>query len=299
MKKLLYLFAAGLLLAASSAQAALNVLACEPEWASLVQHLGGDRVRVTSATHARQDPHHIEARPSLIAQARRAQLLVCTGAELEAGWLPLLQRESGNPAIQNGQPGYVEVARHVELIDKPRPGQRLEGHVHEGGNPHLHLDPRNLQKIGEVLSQRLAQLDPDNAAHYRSQGQAFQTQLREAITRWERDAAPLRGLPVVVQHGSLAYLVRWLGLAVVADLEPKPGIEPSAAHLSSLVQRLKSQPARLILRTPYQSSRPSQWLADRSGITALELPYTVGGSSAAKDLFSLFDDSLSRLKQGL
>ena len=287
------------LMAAGTAQAALNVLACEPEWASLTQELAGDLARVASATTARQDPHHIEARPSLIARARNADLLVCTGAELEIGWLPLLQREAGNGRIRPGQPGYFEAAGQVRLLEKSGIADRALGDVHPGGNPHLQADPRNLLKVANALAQRLAQLDPANAAHYAARNQDFQKRMGAAIARWEKEAAVLRGVPVVVHHRSWSYLADWLGLKVVADLEPKPGIEPSVSFLASLLERLKAQPARMILRTAYQSPKPSEWLAERAGIKAVELPYTVGGSAAANDLFGLFDDTLAKLKAGL
>jgi zinc/manganese transport system substrate-binding protein len=276
-------------------QAALEVLACEPEWAALVRELGGDRVNVTSATTAAQDPHRIEARPSLIARARRADLVVCTGAELEAGWLPALLRESANPRIQPGQAGHFEAAAVVELLERPARIDRAEGDVHPQGNPHLHLDPRNIGRVAEVLARRLAQLDAAHAAEYARRQRDFDTRWQAAIARWEREAEPLKGVAVVSQHKALTYLYRWLGLVEVAVLEPKPGIEPSVAHLSRVLEGLKRRPARLVLRAAYEPPRASEWLAQRAGLRAVELPYTVGGSTAARDLFGLFDDTLDRL----
>lgn len=295
MKRLL---ASLLLWAALPAHAALNVLACEPEWAALTQELAGDKAKISSATTALQDPHHIEARPSLIARSRVADLLVCTGAELEIGWLPLLQRESGNAKIQPGQPGHFEAARHVTLIEKPAVIDRSMGDIHAAGNPHLHLDPRNLLPVAQALSTKLAELDPDNAAHYAARQRDFAVRMRTAIARWEKEAAGLKGMPVVVHHKSLSYLTHWLGLKVVADLEPKPGVEPSAAHLGQLLDRLKATPAKKVLRPAYLPPRASLWLAERAGVDAVELPYTVGGSEAAKDLYGLFDDSIARLLSG-
>lgn len=296
---LIRILLSALLLVSPGVHAALNVLACEPEWAALVQELAGDRARVTSATSARQDPHHIEARPSLIARARNADLLVCTGADLELGWLPLLQRESANPRIQAGRIGHFEAARHVRLLEKPTRVERSAGDVHGAGNPHFHTDPRNLLTVAEALAQRLAQLEPAQADYYAGRNRAFQARMGAAIRRWEQAASELRGVPVVVQHKNWSYLADWLGLKVVADLEPKPGLDPSASHLAQLLERLKAQPARLILRAPYHSARPGEWLAQRTGMPVLELPYTVGGAPGATDLFSLFDISLDRLRAGL
>ncbi len=298
MKHFLVLPAAWLLLLFSApAAAALNVLACEPEWAALVRELAGDRARVTAATTAMQDPHHVEARPALIAQARRADLLVCTGAELEMGWLPLLQRESANPAIQGGQPGYFEAAQFARLIEKPAQVDRALGDLHAAGNPHLHLDPRNLLRVAEALAQRLSEIDPAGAAHYAARRADFTQRLQTAIARWQQQAVALKGTPVVVQHKTWSYLVDWLGLKVVADLEPKPGIEPSAAHLAQLLERLAAQPARMVLRSSYQPARASAWIAGKTGMRAVTLPYTVGSTERAGDLFALYEEILGRLAE--
>lgn len=293
------LLAAALTIAPQLARASLNVLACEPEWAALSQELAGDQARVTSATTARQDPHHIEARPSLIARARNADLIVCTGAGLEIGWMPLLQRESGNPRIQPGQSGYFEASRYVHLLERPASLDRSQGDVHAEGNPHIVADPRNFLKVADALAKRLGELDPAQAAQYAARNRQFQANMGAAITRWEKQAAGLRGTPVVVHHKNWSYLAEWLGLKVVADVEPKPGIDPSASFLAELLGRLKGQPAKAILHATYQSSKADEWLADRAGIPAVELPYTVGGSPAAKDLVGLFDDTVAKLLAAL
>ena len=284
-----------LLLAALPAWAALNIFATVPEWGALAKEIGGDKVSVYSATTALQDPHRIEAKPSLLAQARRAQLLVATGAELETGWLPLVIRDSGNSAIQSGQPGYFEAASSVAMRDVPKVLDRAHGDVHASGNPHLHLDPRNIQKVGEALTGRMAELDPANAEAYRANFKAFAGKWQAAIVRWETEAASLRGMPVLVHHNSFVYLSAWLGLKEMGALEPKPGVEPSSGHLSSLLERQKTAPARIILRAAYQSEGPSQWLSGKAGIPAVMLAFTVGGTPEAGSLFGLFEDTINRL----
>jgi zinc/manganese transport system substrate-binding protein len=275
------------------AQAALNIFACTPEWGALAKELGGDKTTVYVATTALQDPHRIEARPSLIARARSADLVVCTGAELEIGWLPLVLQQSGNARIQPGQPGYFEAASAVELIEKPARLDRAMGDVHAAGNPHLHLNPGNIAKVAAALAQRMRQLDADPS--YEKRLQAFLARWREATARWEKQAAPLKGMPVVVHHRDLAYLNAWLGMREVGALEPKPGLPPGTAHLTELLERQKREPAKAVTRAAYNDPRPSEWLASRAGIPAVVLPYTVGGSEKAKDLFSLYDDTLERL----
>ena len=281
------------------ATAALQVFATVPEWAALAREIGGDKVNVFSATTALQDPHRIEARPSLLAKARRAQLVVATGAELEVGWLPLVLRDSGNAEIQSGRPGYFEAARYVSMLDVPVVLDRTHGDVHAAGNPHIQLDPRNLFRIGEALAGRMGELDPPNAGAYQAGYKAFAEKWRLAIARWEKEAAPLRGVPVLVHHASFIYLSNWLGLKETATLEPKPGIEPTSGHLTGLLARQQATPAKMVLRTAYQSDGPSLWIAGKAGIPAVMLPFTVGGTPEAGDLFGLFDDTIRRLLKGL
>lgn len=278
------------------ANAALKVFACEPEWAALAQELGGDKLSAFSATTARQDPHYIEAKPSLIARVRNADLVVCTGAELEAGWLPVLLRASGNSRVQPGAPGFFTAAQQVTLLDVPVKFDRALGDIHAAGNPHLHTDPRHIARVAEALAQRLAEVDPTQAVHYQARYRDFSARWTAAIARWERAAAPLRGVAIVSQHqGGWIYLIRWLGLREVAVLEPKPGVPASAAHLAQVLARLQSQPAKMVLRAAYQDGKPSEWLVQQTGIRAVVLPYTAGGSERATDLFGLFDDTIARL----
>src|SRR5437879_6595149 len=182
------------------AAAALNVFTCEPEWGALAQELGGDKVSVFSATTALQDPHRIEARPSLIARIRNADLLICSGSELEVGWLPLLLTQSGNDRIQPGSPGYLEASQYVVKLEIPKVIDRALGDIHPAGNPHIHLDPRNIAKVAEVLTGRLAELDHANAELYKTRADSFAKRWQSAIGGWATRAAVLKGIPIVVYH---------------------------------------------------------------------------------------------------
>jgi len=287
-----------LLALAAPALAALNVFATVPEWGALAEELGGDKVKVYVATNALQDPHHIEAKPSLIAGARNADLVVATGAELEIGWLPLVTQRAGNPKVQPGKPGYFEAAAFVTMLEKPARLDRADGDVHPGGNPHIQTDPRNVLRVAAPLTARLMELDPANAAYYQERGKAFAERFGTAIGNWEKLAAPLKGAPIVVQHKAFTYLIAWLGMNEVAALEPKPGVEPTTAWLSEVLALLQRQPAKMVIRAAYQSDRPSQWIAERAKIDAVALPFTVGGTPEARDLFGLYDDTIVRLLKG-
>ena len=279
--------------------AALDVFTCEPEWGALVQELGGDKVSVYVATSALQDPHRIQAKPSLLARARRAQLVVCTGAELEIGWLPIVLRQSGNSAVQPDKPGYFEAANYVQRLEVPTRLDRAAGDVHAGGNPHIQTDPRNIARVATALAQRLGEIDPANAAYYGARYADFTKRWDAALQRWDKQAAPLKGVAIVAHHRSWVYLNHWLGLREIAELEPKPGVEPTAAHLEEVLAQLKRDPARMVIRSAYEDGRASEWLAGRAKIPAVMLPFTVGGSDKAKDLFGLYDDTIARLVQAL
>lgn len=276
-------------------QAALNVFACEPEWGALAKEIGKDSVNVYTATTAFQDPHRIEARPSLIAQARKADVMICSGAELEVGWIPLLLTQSGNARIQPGQSGFIEASSLVSRIEIPKILDRSQGDVHPQGNPHVHLNPHNILQIAKVITERFSQIDVANASAYKNNGMTFQSKWRAAIERWEKLAAPLHGMAVVVYHKDMSYFVDWLGLVVLGSLEPKPGIPPDTKHLSDLLNQLQQQPAKAIIYSPYNDSDGAKWLSEKAKIPAVSLPYTVGGNDKVTDLFSLFDDTITKL----
>ena len=277
---------------ASNSQAEINVFACEPEWASLAQILGGNKVNVFSATTALQDPHHIQARPSLIAKARRADLLICTGAELEAGWLPLLLRKSGNGKILTGQPGYFMAADHVTLLEKPKLLDRSLGDIHADGNPHIHLDPHRIMLIAEALTNTLSRVDPDNQIDYQNNWTNFKDTWSRAITKWEQQSQSLRGKKIVVNHNSWVYLEDWLKLERVATLEPKPGIAPSSAHLTQVLAELKQHQADMILYATYQNDKAVRWLAQKTHIPVVALPFSVNSDET---LFQWYERILNQL----
>lgn len=270
------------------------LFACEPEWGALAKELVGEHVEIYVATTAAQDPHHVEARPSLLAAARRADMLICTGAELETGWLPILLRESGNDKIQPGSSGHFMAADYVEKLDIPEKLDRAEGDVHAEGNPHVHLDPRNISLIARALGAALRDTFPELKATVSDQEKFFQQRWSDAVVRWDNKAQPLNGLPIVVQHVNTRYLAEWLKLNVTAALEPKPGIPPNAGHLAKLLDLQRQTPAKLVMLASYEDAKPSRWLSENAHIPAVAVPFTVG-ATGADDLFSLFDTTIELL----
>ena len=284
-------------LAPSAASADARVFACEPEWAALAGEIGGDDVVVYSATHAHQDVHFIRARPSLIAQIRRADIVFCSGAELEVGWLPVLMERGARRGVQPGQPGHLMAADHVEVLERPERVDRSLGDIHPSGNPHVHLDPRNLAHLATELAGRLARVDPGNAAAYRARLADFQARWSAASERWGARAERLSGMKIVVHHVGWAYLIRWAGLERIATLERTPGVPPTASHLRRLVERVRKTGAAAILHAPHEPRAAADWLSERTGVPVVTLPYTVGGQDGVGDLFALFDVTLALLEK--
>lgn len=290
-----HLFLLALLALPLASNAELSVFACEPEWEALATEIGGDLVETSSATTALQDPHYVQARPSLIARVRNADLVVCSGAQLEIGWLPALLQKANNRSVQPGSDGYFEASMFVERFEATDNVDRSQGDIHPFGNPHVQTNPHNVRLIAAALAERMAALDAPNAERYRTGAADFTRRWDDAIERWEERAAPLAGKRVITHHKSWVYLERWLKLEEVENLEPIPGLPPTAGHLSQLVRKFGNHGADVIIRAPYQDARASEWLQERTGIPAVVLPLSVGGTEEATDLFALFDDIIDRL----
>jgi zinc/manganese transport system substrate-binding protein len=259
------------LLASQQASAAPSIFACAPEWAALARVIAPD-AQIFSATHARQDPHDIEARPALISALRRADLAICTGAGLEAGWFPMLQNRAGNARVMPGAPGMLIAADGLPLLDDAHHHPaRDKGHVHAAGNPHFQLDPRLLARVANRITERLAAIDPTGAADY-------QARLARWLAEWNKRI-----------EGWQAYLFRWLELYQAADLEPVPGVPPTLSHLQGLLQRARDDPPMAVAQTLYQDPQSGRWLAEKLSVPLLTLPSTVTSDGNTRSLEGLFD----------
>ena len=297
-KILLTMSAAFLCCASFSAAAALQVFACEPEWAALASEIAGDKVKTFSATHARQDPHFIKARPSLLSKVRKADMIVCSGADLEVGWLPLLL-ERASADVQEGAVGNLMAYQYVPVLEIPTVIDRSLGDIHPDGNPHVHLDPRNLLRVGKELANRLALIDEGNAGYYQAGFKNFETKFIQAIKRWREEGKELQGMQVMTKHKSLSYLIDFLRMDEVATLEPRPGLPPTSSHLNKVLKKVEANNVRAIIRAPYESDRGVDWITSKTGVIDLVLPYTIGGDEPSGDLIALFDRSISMLKSAL
>lgn len=273
---------------------ALEIFACEPEWAALAAEMAPE-ARIRSATQVYQDPHYIEARPSLIARLRRADLAVCSGAGLEAGWLPALQQRAANPAVLPGRATLVFAADHVETIGQQEAALFSTAHVHPEGNPHFHLDPERLRQVAAVLSERLGLANPEQAAEYRGNYLRWSLNWQQRLNQWRERARPLQGQKIVIQHTTFDYLWRWLGMEVIADLEPEPGVPPTPGHLASLVEQVRAEQPLAVVHSWYQDPKSARWLAEQTGLPVLSLPSTTAPEQGIARLDQLFDHLLDQL----
>jgi zinc/manganese transport system substrate-binding protein len=290
------LLGSALLTLSHSALAQMNIFACEPEYAALAKELAPD-ARIYSATTAMQDPHLVQARPSLIAKMRQADLAICAGAELEVGWLPMLQMKAANMQVRSTDKGMFFAAEHVKTLDQMSNVDRSMGDIHRLGNPHVHFSPQRMLTIAQALTDKLIQLDEKQSAEYQQQLSLFTSRWQLAMTKWQVKARSLQGMKVIAYHSSFRYLFDFANIEQVADLEPKPGLPPTSSHLASLLKRAGKGDIAAIIIASYQDQRGANWLAEKSNLPVVVLPLSVGGNEQSNDLFSLYDSSLDLLMQ--
>jgi zinc/manganese transport system substrate-binding protein len=284
---------------AGVARAELKVVTTVPALAAIARDVGGARVKVTSLALPTQDPHFVDAKPSLALELSRADLLVAVGLQLEVGWLPTLQIGARNPAIQIGSPGYLDASQFVKLLEVPMQAlDRSMGDVHPGGNPHYLYDPRAAAAVARGLAGRLKQLDPQGAAEYDRTLAGFLERLETARIAWEKRLAPARGQAIVTYHRSWVYLAAWLGLEEVATIEPKPGIPPTPGHAAKVLAAMRAHKVRVILREGYYPDAMCDVLAQRAGAKAILLP---GGPDlrAGQGYVQYVEELVGKLEKGL
>lgn len=297
MHRLIAVLIIGLSALPGGAYAKLNVIATTQDSAAIAKAVGGEHVQVQSLTLGTRDPHFAEATPSMIRRVHQADLLVLIGADLEIGWLPPLLEAARNGRVLPGAPGYLDLSASLALLDKPvGPVSRAQGDVHAHGNPHYWLDPRNGLRMAQAIGARLSEIDPAHAADYRTRLAAFQQELERRLPAWQAQLAPLKGAPVVTYHKSFVYLADAFGLRLAAEVEPKPGIPPNAAHLQQLIETIRAQKIGVLIMEPYYERRSAEYLARETGIKVVVLPQSVGAQPGIVTYFDLFDAIVAAFK---
>lgn len=271
----------------STAFAKLTVVATLPWVASIAQAIGKDKLEIVTLVKPNQDPHMIEAKPSMILSARKADILMYNGLDLEIGYLPVLIESSRNPKIQPGRLGNFDCSRFVSVIEKPAAVDRSLGDVHPLGNPHYHLSPNNIGAIAYGMAKSLSELDPANAPFYLGNASAFRTQLQQKLREWQ--AVPLFGKRFIAYHRFFEYLASEFGFSLIGYIEAKPGIPPSAGHMQQLIDLSRQTKPHAILTTAYHGRKQTDALSSRTGLPVIVVPHEVRSTAQATDWFSLMD----------
>lgn len=301
MKRIFSLGAAALfLLAAGPATARLAVVATTPDWGALAVEIGGTHAQVTVLARPGEDPHFVDAKPSFIVKLNRADALVEGGAELEGGWLPPLLDGARNPKLAPGAPGRISCAKGIQLLEVPAALDRAQGDLHAAGNPHFSTDPLNAARVAATLCEAFSALDPAAAADYRARLKAFEAQLEARMKAWTARLAPYQGRRVVTYHNYWTYFAARFGLQMDLYLEPKPGIPPSPAHIASLVARMKTEHARVIVVQPYVNRKTAEAAARLAGAVVVDLEAFPGEAKAGRSAYLDWMDTLvTRLAEAL
>jgi zinc/manganese transport system substrate-binding protein len=300
MKRAVFAIVFSLLAGNAFAAGKLTVVTTTSDIASIMKEVGGQHVDVTSIARGYQDPHFVEPKPSFLLLLRKADLIAVIGLDLETGWLPPLIDQSRNARIRPGSPGYLDMSRGVEILDRPAVVNRSMGDVHPLGNPHYWLDPANAVRMAMQIERKLAQLQPANAAYFATRLNDFKRRMNEANRRWTATLAPYKGAKIVTYHNSWPNFMRRYGLDVVGYIEPKPGVPPSPSHLFQLIGSMKQQKVKAIVMEPYFDHKTPQSVADRTGAKLVVVYPSVGGAkSGTDDYFALFDTNIAALVKAL
>jgi len=288
------------LFAPAAALAKLRVVATLPDLASIAREIGGDSVSVSCIGKPNEDPHYVQARPSFIVTLNNADVLIENGLELEVGWLPALIDQTRNDSIRVGSRGRIVAADGVPLLDIPSEVvTRAMGDVHPGGNPHFSIDPENGKIMARNIGEGLSRAAPENAAAFRANLDKLLARIDEAEAACLKSMEPLRGTKVVTYHKSLTYFLQRFGLVQADTIEPKPGIPPSASHISGLIARMKSDKVPLILMEPWHERRTPDTVAAQAGARVVEFPAQVGGDADIPDYPSLCGSIIERIMAAL
>ena len=279
--------------------AKLSVVATTPDLAAIATAIGGNAVDVKALAKPTEDPHFVDAKPSHIVTLNRADVLIDGGAELEMGWLPPLLESARNPKIALGAPGRIVASQGIRMLEVPSSFDRSKGDVHSLGNPHFLLDPLNVKIVAAQIAQHFSQVDPKSASLYQANLKAFNAMVDTKLVEWQRTLAPYKGAKIVTYHKDFPYLAERFGLEIVENLEPKPGIAPSPAHLAKVITTMKSEGAHVILVQPYQNRKTAETVARQSGAVVLDVPQQPGAIKGVTTYFQLMDNMVAKLSAAL
>ncbi len=284
-----------LLVFSSGLHAKINVVATLPWIADIAKQIGKDNIAVTTLVKASQDPHYVEAKPSLIIAARKTDILMYNGLDLEIGYLPVIIESSKNPNIQPGKIGNLDCSRFITPIEKPSSVDRSMGDVHPLGNPHYHFSPSNILKVAQGITETLVTIDPSNESYYRKNYQDFYSKWQEKMKQWK--GANLAGKKFVAYHTVFSYLAKEFNFQIVGCIEAKPGIPPSSGDIQKIIDTINKTKPAAILANVYSPKKPVDFVAEKTGLKVILVPHDVGSLPGTDDWFSFMDKVISLLSE--
>lgn len=274
---------------------AVRVVTSTTDFADITRQIGGDRVQVESLSSGSQDLHRVEPRPSFVTKLSKADMVVRIGMDLDI-WMDALINAARNAKVRNGGVGYVDASTNITPLEVPTGKvDGAKGDIHIYGNPHYWLDPENGKIIAKNILGGLMRVDSKGADIYQKNYNAFVQKIDVKMAAWKKQMAPLNGAKVVTYHSTWSYFNRRFGLKLVGTMEEKPGIPPSAAHISALIKIMKRDKVKIVMTTSYYPSRFTDLVHRETGATILDLPTSTGGSKTAQNYFALFDTSIAQL----
>jgi len=293
--KLLLTFIIFISLNISYAKEKINVVVSYPYIESIVKEIGKDKVNVFSLSTGNEDPHFVVPRPSFIAKLRNADILIINGASLEIGFVPPLIRQANNPRINPGSKGFLDLSQYVSIIDKPTKVSRTEGDVHPEGNPHFHLDYYNLKPIAKAITDCLIANAPDDTSYFSQNYKNFLQLLEKKIAEWDRKSKVLSDKKIIQYHRLFNYLFKRTNIIIFNEIEPKPGIPPTARHTEDIIASAKTQNIYAVIIDVYHDKKAAEEISKKLNIPLIVLPHDVNSINNVNNIFSLFDYLIGRL----
>ena len=275
--------------------ASMKIVTTYPYIADITMKIGGDNVEVFSLGSGNWDPHFVVPRPSFIAKLHKADLLIINGAQIEIGWLPPLISQAGNPNIQPGEKGFLDLSSAVELIDVPTSVSRDQGDVHSEGNPHFILDPHNVQMVALAITHKLSDLDSAHSSFYQNGYESFIKGLNEKLRSWDEKLLPLSGTKIIEYHRLFDYFAKRYHFRILGTIEPLPGIPPYSRHIEGLIRLVKNENVKMIFQDVYHSDSSARFISQNTGIPVITIPHDVCSIKEAKDIFAFYDEIVRRI----
>lgn len=267
----------------------LNIAVSYPYIGAITKSIGGKHIKTVILAKGNWDPHFVVPRPSLISKMRNADALIMNGAQLEIGWLPALLRRAANSKTKVGAKSFLNLSHYVELINKPTTVDRSGGDIHPDGNPHFHLDPKNIIVLAKTIEKFLISIDSEHADIYQANYENFSASWEKKMKIWQEKMASKKGMKVIQFHNNLAYFNKAYGLDNIGTIEPLPGIPPSSRHIIKTIKLIKDKEPCCILHDVYHSTKTAEFIRDKTGIKIILMPHDIGALETIDDLTSLFD----------